>query len=99
MLPRSLVSLGYEVRHILATGALETHRQSIQRLIAALGLNNGPMFAAESDLVERAYAIQSRRIAYSTRNRMQVAKSRTRERKSNEDIHNRLHEDYGETLF
>ena len=99
LVSRSLVSLGYEVRHILPTGEAETHDQSIQRLISSLDLDNGPLFADDGDLVERAYATQSRKIAYSTRIRRPGAKSPTQERQSNEDIHHRLHEDNGETLF
>lgn len=56
---------GLCVRHILADGVLETHEDSMKRLIDILGLSPMSLFPeSERELTERALKKQERRIAY-----------------------------------
>lgn len=61
---RALSAGGVNVQHILANGTLETHRNAERRMFTAVGLLQAGFFDDDSDATERAYAIQSRRFAY-----------------------------------
>lgn len=53
-----------DIRHILADGGVESHVQTEQRMLANVGLDEGHLFADRAELIEQAYDLQGRRIAY-----------------------------------
>lgn len=63
LVSRYLDKLGIDVQHILADGALEPHRETIERLKARLKLGED-MFRQPDEVTREAYAIQGERIAY-----------------------------------
>ena len=66
LVARELVKKGLDVGHILADGRVEPHDMVIKRLMERLGLRRQPdLFLTEKELMERAYELQERRIAYS----------------------------------
>ncbi|MGL4549645.1 MAG: DUF488 family protein [Gemmataceae bacterium] len=52
------------IHHLLAGGRLEPHAEAEERLLARLGLPPGDLFRSRDELVEEAYDIHGRRIAY-----------------------------------
>ncbi len=64
LVARKLSELGVAVRHILADGSLESHRDLESRLLAAFKLPEGDMFRSRSDCVAEAYLLQAGRMAY-----------------------------------
>ncbi len=61
---RELVALGIDVVHIHSDGHLEPHAEAIDRLRQLLRLPEQDLFWSREQIVERAYAEQSKRIAY-----------------------------------
>lgn len=61
---RHLVAAHVEVRHILRDGRVETHEQSMARLLVELGMNESDLFRSPAERLEEAYRVQSGRIAY-----------------------------------
>jgi uncharacterized protein (DUF488 family) len=61
---RQLARRGMRVEHILADGRLERHEQSERRLLGLVGLAQGELFETGEQLLERAYALQGERIAW-----------------------------------
>jgi uncharacterized protein (DUF488 family) len=64
LISRHLVRLGIEVQHIQADGGLETHQAAVERLIGRLRLPESDMFRSQEEILEDAYRIQERHIAY-----------------------------------
>jgi uncharacterized protein (DUF488 family) len=64
LVSRHLAARGIAIRHILADGGLEAHDESERRLVRLLRLDQGDLFGADRDLVERAYELQGERISY-----------------------------------
>lgn len=64
LVSRRLVERGANVQHILADGELENHNSTVDRLLVKLDLHNGDLFRSTAELIEDAYRIQGRRIAY-----------------------------------
>ncbi len=64
LVTRELVREGVPVVHILSDGSLETHEQTLRRLIRSLDLSDNDLFSDPADLFERAYDLQAARIAY-----------------------------------
>ncbi len=64
LVSRHLWDIGLRVTHILGTGALESHEDSMLRLLRILGLHNIDMFRSHDEVLKEAYAIQGLRIAY-----------------------------------
>lgn len=62
LVSRALESTGTPVMHILADGREEPHPDTMKRLIQMLGLLGNDMFPEE--LIDEAYLLQERRIAY-----------------------------------
>lgn len=54
-----------EIGHVLADGSLEPHADAERRLVVLTGLEAPHLFSSQVDLVERAYDVQSARIAFS----------------------------------
>lgn len=52
------------IRHILEDGALEEQGAAEQRLLQSLGISPVDLFSSEEEQIQRAYDIQSERIAY-----------------------------------
>lgn len=64
---RHLDSRGVEVRHILADGELETHNQALDRLLKELHLAQPDLFRTRREIIDEAYDLRGRQIAYSER--------------------------------
>ena len=61
LVSRELAREGVAVTHILADGALESHEQAMQRLVASLKLPEADLFG---DPVERALDVQGSKMGY-----------------------------------
>jgi uncharacterized protein (DUF488 family) len=66
LVARHLAARGVEIHHILADGTVETHATALRRLADALDLraNELHLFCSQDELLEHAYHLQERRIAY-----------------------------------
>jgi len=53
-----------KIKHILEDGSLETQQEAEQRLMKLLKLSEQDLFATHEQLIERAYDMQSEKIAY-----------------------------------
>ncbi|MBW1782793.1 MAG: DUF488 domain-containing protein [Deltaproteobacteria bacterium] len=61
---RHLRTEGMKIRHILEDGSLEENDSSIRRLIQLLKLPERDLFTTPDEMVERAYDIQGKKIAF-----------------------------------
>lgn len=64
LVSRALVERGVEVFHILADGSLESHEQSLERLLDLTGLPHADLFRTHEELIAEALAIQEKKVAY-----------------------------------
>ena len=60
---RSLAERGVAVAHILADGALETHDDTMDRLLGSVGLPGGDLLHSREELIAEALALKEERIA------------------------------------
>lgn len=69
LVARHLTTLGLEVQHIHADGAIETHSDALSRLARMLNLREDEhdLFRSREDLLAEVYRLQSERIAYDSR--------------------------------
>jgi len=61
---RHLEARSVEVRHVSATGALETQAEVMDRLALQLHLPQTTLFNTRQQVIEEAYRVQEQRIAY-----------------------------------
>ena len=61
---RSIRSDVPQIQHILEDGSLEANPHAERRLMRTLGIQENHLFATLEELIEKAYDIQGRRIAY-----------------------------------
>jgi len=61
------------IRHILDNGSLEDNRITEQRLMKLLKINTADLFSTEEELIQRAYDIQSEKIAYTREEEQGIA--------------------------
>jgi uncharacterized protein (DUF488 family) len=61
---RQLSSLGVSVQHIRADGVLESHAETVNRLLRKLSLSETDLFRSREEVLDDAYKIQEGRIAY-----------------------------------
>jgi len=64
LVARALVGKGVEVAHILADGGLESHEETMLRLLDLLGMPRQDLFRTQDELIEEALSRQAERIAY-----------------------------------
>lgn len=64
LVARELTRKGLSVMHILDNGAIESHAESISRLVISLGISLDDMFKSQQEIIDDAYARQANRIAY-----------------------------------
>ena len=64
LVARELEASGASVVHIHADGHLELHRELMQRLRAQVGVPEFDLLRTEEELLDEAYALQERRIAF-----------------------------------
>jgi uncharacterized protein (DUF488 family) len=64
LLARELEGIGITVAHIHPDGHLETHKDTIQRLLKEFGLEQPDFFSTPEERLEEAYSKQEERIAY-----------------------------------
>jgi uncharacterized protein (DUF488 family) len=55
---------GFDIKHILADGTLESQEELETRMLKALGKNQPSLFASREETIEQAYEEQGGRIAY-----------------------------------
>lgn len=65
LVSRALEREGFHVEHILGDGSVEDHAHSIDRLVCDLQLSTFDIFSGGADLTQKAYLLQSEKIAYS----------------------------------
>jgi uncharacterized protein (DUF488 family) len=66
LVARQLASLGIDIRHIHATGELESHADALDRLRRLLRLPAADLFREYNEILADAYRRQEERIAYSS---------------------------------
>lgn len=64
LVARELLKRGLSITHILDDGSLESHTESISRLVTSLGMSLDDMFISKDEIIEQAYSRQANRIAY-----------------------------------
>ena len=64
LVARHLIDSGMAVEHILASGDLEPHAATMERLLASVGLPREDLLQSRRELIEEAMAVQEARIAY-----------------------------------
>jgi uncharacterized protein (DUF488 family) len=64
LVSRALEAEGVTVMHILADGSIETHHDTMWRLVAKTGLAKDDLFADRTQLIDEACAIHEQKIAY-----------------------------------
>lgn len=65
LVARHIEAQGTLVLHILSDGAIETHEQSVERLLNNLSISSTDLFRFKEEIVRDAYRIQGEAIAYS----------------------------------
>jgi uncharacterized protein (DUF488 family) len=69
LVARHLHERGGAVRHILASGELEAHEQTVERLKVRLGLGED-LFRAPDEVAREAFEVQGRRMGYAEEGQM-----------------------------
>jgi uncharacterized protein (DUF488 family) len=69
LVARHLEALGITVEHILEDGSLESHTDTMARLVRQLNLPEEDLFRSPEEIIEDAYRIQGERIAYEEHDR------------------------------
>jgi len=59
-----LEARGFTIEHILDDGALESHAETMDRLLRLLDLPDQDLFRSHQDILEDAYRMRGERIAY-----------------------------------
>jgi uncharacterized protein (DUF488 family) len=61
---RNLRSSGMSIQHILEDGSLEDNRDAERRLMRERNIKENDLFDSEEELIQRAYDIQGKKIAF-----------------------------------
>jgi uncharacterized protein (DUF488 family) len=64
LVAKNLIDRGCQVVHVLASGSLESHSKSMERLLTQLDLSGDDLFRSLELTYEAAYEIQGEKIAY-----------------------------------
>lgn len=64
LVSRVLAERGADVRHILSTGELESHKETMLRVLDVLGMPREDMLNSQDELVAQAYGGREKQIAY-----------------------------------
>lgn len=64
LVSKILTEHGIEVKHILGTGELELHRDTMLRVLDLLGMPREDMFQSQDELIDLAYEGREKQIAY-----------------------------------
>ncbi|WP_425600844.1 DUF488 family protein [Frateuria edaphi] len=64
LVSRALSGRGADVRHILPNGEVETHDETILRMLDVVGLPRVDMFRSAQELINEAYVLREKKIAY-----------------------------------
>lgn len=65
LISRHLAERGVAVSHILGTGALENHQESLKRLLLTLNMSGPHMFRDDQGVISLAYQLQGEKIGFS----------------------------------
>jgi ABC-type arginine transport system ATPase subunit len=55
---------GADVRHILSSGEIETHKETMLRVLDLLGMPREDMLNSQDELISQAYQGREKQIAY-----------------------------------
>ena len=66
LVSRELINVGEQIDHIIATGETESHMATMRRLQKQIGQPDFDLFRSDKDLLDEAYSIQEKKIAYSS---------------------------------
>jgi uncharacterized protein (DUF488 family) len=64
LISRHLVAAGIEVKHVIGDGTIESHDQTLNRLLRQLQLSKHHSYCTREEMTEAAYRIQGDKIAY-----------------------------------
>ena len=64
LVSRALEERGVIVMHVLSDGTVESHDQTMARLVELVGLSKGDLFLNQSDLIAAACKIRENQVAY-----------------------------------
>lgn len=64
LVSKVLAERGAEVKHILGNGSVESHRDTMLRVLDILGMPRVDMFHSEDELISQAYEGREKQIAY-----------------------------------
>ena len=64
LVSQALASAGHEVNHIHADGTIETHGETLKRLMQMTGVPDDDLFQTTDELIQAALAKQEDKIAY-----------------------------------
>lgn len=64
LVARELDKRGFAIRHILSDGSVESHPNSMKRLMTELGIQEEDLFRSKDEMLDEAYARQGEKIAY-----------------------------------
>lgn len=90
LVSRALEMAGVHVDHIRADGSLESHHETMRRLLDATGLSAGDMFRSEDEQIAEACARQEKKIAYIAEDMREHEAARNGD-EGDEDLHHRVH--------
>jgi uncharacterized protein (DUF488 family) len=78
LVARALEAQGVSVFHILPDGRLESHAESMNRLLDLLGLGQPELYRTKDDLIDLACAIQEERVAFTPEEVLEATAERGR---------------------
>jgi uncharacterized protein (DUF488 family) len=64
LVARELLKRDLSIAHIFDNGSIESHTESISRLVTSLGMSLDDMFRSKEEIIDEAYVRQADRIAY-----------------------------------
>jgi uncharacterized protein (DUF488 family) len=68
LVSKSLVARGFQIKHILADGTLETYDEALTRLLRQLKLPEQDLFRGRSEILAEALKKQEYKIAFIDKN-------------------------------
>ena len=64
LVSKALAERGADIRHILSSGEIETHKETMLRVLDILGMPREDMLNSQAELISKAYQGREKQIAY-----------------------------------